>query len=73
MVRKLAFQAQILNRDSIISDIKNLAFLKDIICDIHEDRGWIKSDYRIRLSGNDAEVLKLQALIKEKYGYDSYE
>jgi len=73
MTRKLAFQLQILNRDSVIGDIKNLAFLKDINCEVNEDRGWLKSNFRVKLTGNDVEVLKLQALIKEKYGFDSYE
>lgn len=60
---KFIFTAGVLIRKQVISEIKNAAFRAGVNIKMDEDSGWLDSNYRVTLSGEENSVLKLKKAI----------
>lgn len=58
---KFTATAGIVIRNGLVQMLKNSAFNKGLKIQIEEDRGWLQSNYRIIVEGNEKEVLEFQA------------
>lgn len=60
---KFTFSAGVLVRKQIVSEIKNAAFRAGVNIKMDEDSGWLDSNYRVTLSGEENSVLRLKKAI----------
>lgn len=60
---KFTFTAGVLIRKQVVSEIRNAAFRAGVNIKMDEDSGWLDSNYRVTLSGEENSVLKLKKAI----------
>ncbi len=60
---KFTFTAGVLISKQVVSEIKNAAFRAGVNIKMDEDSGWLDSNYRVTLSGEENSVLKLKKAI----------
>ena len=51
-------------RKSVISQIKSTAFMQGVTLEIEEDKGFLESAYRVKMTGKRSIVTKICAAIK---------
>jgi hypothetical protein len=61
---KFVVRAGLLIRGEVRSEIRRLAFKRDVELDLDEDKGWIESDFMVRLRGRHRDVRAIMSSVR---------